>query len=196
MTSEGERACDADALPLAAGELVRVAVVVLGVEADQLEQVLHRPLRAVFGLDLLQTERRTHDRSDGVPRVQRGVRVLEDHLHLAAQRTHAGCRQVGDVPAVEVDPTAGRLLEPGEHAPGGRLPAAGLADEAERLAARDGEVDAVDRLDCADLATPHPARDREVLGQPGDFEQRRPRRAGVGGPRGDVGDGHGVPALG
>ena len=37
---ERERAGDADALPLAAGELVRVAVVVLGVEADDLEQLL------------------------------------------------------------------------------------------------------------------------------------------------------------
>ena len=37
---QGERAGDADALALAAGELVRVAVVVLGVEADDLQQLL------------------------------------------------------------------------------------------------------------------------------------------------------------
>ena len=37
---QGQRAGDADALALAAGELVRVAVVVLGVEADDLEQLL------------------------------------------------------------------------------------------------------------------------------------------------------------
>ena len=43
---EGERAGDADALALAAGELVRVAVVVLGVEPDELEQVLDRALDA------------------------------------------------------------------------------------------------------------------------------------------------------
>ena len=81
-----ERAGDADALALAAGELVRVAVVVLGVEADQLQQLLHRPLDAVLGLDALDPERRADDRADGVPRVQRRVRVLEDHLHVAAQR--------------------------------------------------------------------------------------------------------------
>ena len=45
-----QRAGDADALALAAGELVGVAVVVLGVEADDLEQLLdpveHLLLRA------------------------------------------------------------------------------------------------------------------------------------------------------
>ena len=39
-----ERARDADALALAAGELVRVAVVVLGAQADALQQLLHRLL--------------------------------------------------------------------------------------------------------------------------------------------------------
>ena len=41
LRRERERARDADALPLAARELVRVAVVVLGAEADALEQLLH-----------------------------------------------------------------------------------------------------------------------------------------------------------
>ena len=36
-----ERARDADPLALAAGELVRVAVVVLGVQPDRLHQLLH-----------------------------------------------------------------------------------------------------------------------------------------------------------
>ena len=45
----GERPGDADALALAAGELVRVAVDVLGVEADQLEQLLHPLLLLALG---------------------------------------------------------------------------------------------------------------------------------------------------
>ena len=55
---QGERAGDADALALAAGELVRVAVVVLRAQADQLEQRLHGALGALLGLDALQPERR------------------------------------------------------------------------------------------------------------------------------------------
>ena len=45
LRRERERARDADALPLAARELVRVAVEVLGAQADRLEQVLHARLR-------------------------------------------------------------------------------------------------------------------------------------------------------
>ena len=40
---------DADALPLPAGELVRVPVDVVGVEPDDLEQLLHRRLRSPLG---------------------------------------------------------------------------------------------------------------------------------------------------
>ena len=43
---DGERARDADPLPLAAGELVREAVVMLGVQADDLEHLLHAALAA------------------------------------------------------------------------------------------------------------------------------------------------------
>ena len=47
---ERERAGHADALPLAAGELVRVAVVVLGVQPDAVHQVLHGPLALALAL--------------------------------------------------------------------------------------------------------------------------------------------------
>ncbi len=51
-----ERAGDADALALTAGELVRVAVVVLGVETDHRQQPLHLLLHAALGLDALELE--------------------------------------------------------------------------------------------------------------------------------------------
>ncbi len=89
-----QRAGDADALPLSAGELVRIAVVVLRVEADGLEQFLHRPLHALRGLDALDAERRGDDRADGVPGVQRREWVLEDHLHVAAERAQPALRHV------------------------------------------------------------------------------------------------------
>ena len=82
-----ERARDADALALAAGELVRIAVVVLRVEPDPVHQVLHRALALALALvHAVDRERLADDRADRAPRVQRRVRVLEDHLHLAPQR--------------------------------------------------------------------------------------------------------------
>ena len=54
-----------------------------------------------------------------------------------------------EVDAVEDDLARRRLEQPQERPPERRLAAAGLADEADRLAAADVEVDAVDRLEVA-----------------------------------------------
>ena len=135
-----ERAGDADALALAAGELVREAVVVLRVETDDLEQLLHAPLDLGVGADAVHLERLADDEADALARVQRSVRILEDHHHLAAHRAHLGARELGDVAALEDDPPGGRLQQLHDAAGQRGLPAAGLADDAERLALVEGEA--------------------------------------------------------
>src|SRR5262249_20439994 len=150
------------------GELVRVPVVVLRVEPNQLQQRLHGALGALRGGDLLDPQRSADDRTDGVPRVQRRVRVLEDHLYVPAQRPHGAGGQVRDVAAIEDDLPAGRFEQPGRQPAGTGLATGGLADEAERLPGTHGEVDAVDRAYGADPASQDDAaRDRKVLLQPG-----------------------------
>ena len=114
----------------------------------------------------------------GHPRVQRPERVLEDDLHPAPQRAHVVGIDVGQLVAVEHDPPVGRRRELDDRPAERRLAAAGLADEAERLARHDLEVDAVDRVDRADLAAQHAAVDREVLLEALDGEQRLARRSG------------------
>jgi hypothetical protein len=57
-----------------------------------------------------------------VPRVQRRVRVLEDHLHVAAERTHGTHGNVGDVAALEDHLAAGRLEQRGDQRPVVDLP--------------------------------------------------------------------------
>ena len=83
LGAQREGAGDADPLSLAARELRREAVVVLGVQADELHQLLHLapPLLAVR--DAVDGERVADDRADAAARVQRAVGVLEDHLHDA-----------------------------------------------------------------------------------------------------------------
>ena len=96
---------------------------------------------------------RRRGRSTVHPRVERADRVLEDDLHVPAHRLQvARRRDADDVDAVELDLARGRLEQPQQRAAEGRLAAAGLADEADRLAAADVEVDAVDRLQLADGA--------------------------------------------
>ena len=96
-------------------------------------------------------------------RIERRVRVLEDDLHLAA-RTGASPRAPSAViRAVDSDRARRRLDQPQDRLAGGRLAAAGLADEAERLACRDREADAVDRVDLSGQAPEHALPHREVL---------------------------------
>ena len=67
---DGERARDPDPLALAAGELVRKAVVVLRVEADDLEQLLDAALHLGLGPELVHLEGLGDDEPDPLPRVQ------------------------------------------------------------------------------------------------------------------------------
>ncbi len=81
-----------------------------------------------------------------MPRVQRGIRVLEDHLHLAAQLGVAAVLGGGEFKAFQGDIASRGVYQPAE-APGQRrLPAARLADEPEHLAPPHLEGDAGHRL--------------------------------------------------
>ena len=86
-----------------------------------------------------------------------------------------------DVLAVEDDPARRRLDQLDDRAPERRLPAAGLADDPERLAVANGEVDAVDGSDLPNRVLEDAGLDREVLDEPFDAEEshRRRRIAGV-----------------
>src|SRR5579884_1161654 len=80
---------DANALALTARELVRVAVGEIGVKAAQAQQLLHaRVLGFALG-QLVDLQRLGHDAAHRHAWVERGVRVLEDHLHTAAHAAQA-----------------------------------------------------------------------------------------------------------
>jgi len=131
----GERAGDGDPLALPAGELVRIAADIVRIEPDRLEPCS----RDSAGLLSLHQPVRQRPLEDGLAdthaRVERGEGVLEHGLdprrQLAAARRDRG--------AVEKHATLARHQDAGDDAAEGRLAAARLADEAERLAARDRE---------------------------------------------------------
>src|SRR5450756_999492 len=154
---ERQGAGDADTLALPARELVRVALRVLGAEPDGLEQLEDALLALGLGADIVDLERLADDVAHAHARVQRGVRVLEDDLHVAAQPLHPGPRGGHDVDALEGDRAGRRRDEPQHSAPRGGLAAAALADQAKRLTLIDREADAVDRVDLAGgaLEDPH-----------------------------------------
>src|SRR5262249_52863417 len=158
---ERKGTCDADALPLPAGELRGEPVVVLGVEAHELHQLLHPTLPLGAGGGAVDVERVTDDRADPAARGQRAVRVLEDHLDVAPERL---ARRLADVLAFEEDAALGDRVQPGDAAGQRRLAAAALTDDAQRLPAAYLKVDAVDRVYAADLPLEEdPLLDGEVL---------------------------------
>ena len=81
-----QRAGDPDALPLTARELVREPVVVLRVQPDHLEELLHPALALRLGADVVDDERLGDDEADALARIEGRVRILEDHLSPRAAR--------------------------------------------------------------------------------------------------------------
>ncbi len=171
---QGQAAGDADALALTAGELVRIAVDVLRVEADDVQELLHLAapvaLRGHLGVDV---ERLPDDVAHRHTGVQRGVGVLEHHLDVPADRLQRAPGQLGDVLALVEDLAGGRLLQHHQQLGDRGLAASGLAHYAERLALEEVEGDAVDRLDRPDLLLEEDALgEREVLDQVAHLQDR------------------------
>src|SRR5689334_1540840 len=84
-------------------------------------------------------ERVTELRADPSAWVERRVRVLEDHLQARELSRPPSTRQRGNLAPFESDPAAGGPNEPDSRSRKTRLAAARLADEADDLAALDGE---------------------------------------------------------
>ena len=98
-------------------------------------------------LHVAEPQDRIGDRArGGEARIEAVGRVLEHHLDALAQRQPGELlgRDRADVLAVEHDRAVGLVDQPHDHGRGGRLAAAGFADQADALAAVDREADAVD----------------------------------------------------
>ena len=133
---------------------------------------MHAPPDLVAAADAVDLERVGDDLAHAPARIERRVRVLEDHLQLAPVRPQLAVRERRDVVAAEAQRAARRLEQPDEEPAERRLAAAGLADDAERLAAAHLERHAVDGVDdlgraALERARPH----REVLDEVDRLEQ-------------------------
>jgi hypothetical protein len=120
------------------------------------------PLMALDRLDDLVADR--------VGRIERGHRLLEDHGEpRTAQVAQLGRRDLQEVAALELDLAADRRVlrrqQPHDGERGHALAASRLADQAERAAALQGKVDAVDGTDGAVVG-------RETDGQLPELQQR------------------------
>ena len=136
---ERQRAGDADALALPAGEFVGIGLHRLRPQSDSLEQMRHPVAPLGGGADSMDCQRLADDLAGRHARIQRSVRVLVDHLHALAVRQHVGRFEPGDVGAVDGDLAVGRFEQFQHRAPDRGLAAAALADQTQGLAAIDAE---------------------------------------------------------
>ena len=147
-------------------------------DAHELEH-LDRSCRRLIRSDALVGAHRLGDLvADGVHRVQRGHRLLEDHRDLvAADALHLALFQACEVAPVEDDlalvgDVAGIVHQPHHRKRGHGLAAPRLAHDAERVPGLDLEVDAVDGPD-------RPAVRVEPRPQVLDAQERRHAGAGM-----------------
>jgi hypothetical protein len=170
-----ERAGDADPLPLTAAELVGPPAGELGREPDALEQVGDARRARLLRHDRVHVEHLLEHLAYRHRRVQRRIRILEDHLDPLSELARRPLALPEHAPAFEEDVAGRRLLELEQQAAEGALTGAALADEAESLAALDRERDVLDRDERLLLAAQAPqyaALLREVLREAHGFEER------------------------
>ena len=165
------------ALALPAREFVRVAAHHRRVEMDELEQFGHplAPLARRHGA--VDGERLGEDRLDRHARMQARIGVLQHELHMPPHLAQGPAAHRRQLLAAQPDRALMGLLELQHGAAGGRLAGAGLADQPERFAWRDGEGDPFDGLDR--LAT---RSGREQDGEVADLDERRRRHRALPAP--------------
>ena len=157
---------------------MRIAPRVLGQQADDGQKLAGALLALGLGVQAVHGHRLDQDLAHGHARIERGVGVLEDDLHVAAQLAQRLLVEVRDLLALEAH-RARRRIHQAQHQPAGRrLAAARFAHQRQGLAAGDLEGHALDGAHHADHpAADQAARDREVLYETphiknGDLEHR------------------------
>jgi hypothetical protein len=177
LGSTGERAGDAQPLPLPAGELVRVFAHLVGPQAHAREQAGDTLGTLGARSDAIVVQRFADDSARAHPWIERCIRVLENDLQPAPARAHRAAIESCDVVTFQRDRAAGRLDETQDRFSGRRFSAPALADQSQGFARGDVERHAVHGLHGADLAAEQAAAYRVVLDQRVDFEHG-PRRDG------------------
>ena len=161
----------ADALPLAAGELVGVATDKIGIEAHDAQQLLHPLLAAGRVADAVDGQRLADDVAHSHARIQRGIGVLEDHLHVTASAPHVAAADLGQFVVGKLHAAGRGHFQLQDSPAGGRLAAAAFADQTERLTLIDIETDAVNGLDVTDCLAQHAALDWKILLEISDLDE-------------------------
>ena len=174
-----KRPRDVHALSLAARQFVRIAGgIACRVEADLAQEVAHA--LACFGRrQPVRPGREGQRLGDRQTRIERGVGILEHHLHLPAQLVDGDAVRFVDRIAVQHHRAPVGLDQADQQPCHRRLAATRLAHDAQRFALGDRQGEIVDRAHDLGGASQKPARDREMLAQAGGQQQGLSRPAAI-----------------
>ena len=130
-----QRKCtgNADTLTLTAGELMRIAVDVLGVQSDNVQQLADALDTLLLGTHAMNGHGLGDDLADGHAGIQRSIRILEDKLHLATHVLDLMLAHLGNIFTLEEHFACRRLGQAHDGTARGGLTATRLADQAKGL---------------------------------------------------------------
>lgn len=177
---EHQRACDPDALALSARELVRIARERRRRQTHALDDAPHARIALSRVAYAVHPQHGGENLRDRAARIGRRIRILEHHLHLAAQRPQRALAQRDQVGSIAPDRAARHRRKPHDRARQRGFAAPRLADQPHRLAAGDLERDVVHRAQRR-LRVPLRVFDAQCLNR----QQRRRLPRGRLGRRGD-----------
>ena len=116
-----------------------------------------------------------NDAGDAPPRIERRLRILEHHLQAHRAARPISFRTIGQVIAIEQDPSAGRLFEPDKEFRNRAFAAAALAYQRDELVCGDAEGGLLHGFESL-RAAEQPAADGVVLLQIFDLQDDSRRR--------------------
>src|SRR6185295_10042761 len=128
---------------LSAGELMWITTRKRWVEVYYFKQVIDTVLNFLPFRDIMHDEWFSDNIGNGHARVQAGVWILEDHLHLAANLSEFFPLQMDKVYILELNCTSGRAVELQDGTTSCRLAAARLTHQSKRFPTFDIETDPI-----------------------------------------------------
>ena len=159
-----QRPGNADTLPLTAGELVGIAVLVEGLQAAVVHDPVDIVVKFLFRHQIVLAHRLADDLTHRHSWGQRGKRILKNDLHFGTHSAHLLRRQIIDLLSVEQHLAGGFfVIQTQDGSAGGGLAAAGLSYEAHCGTALEVERHTIHGLDVANGLGYHTALDGKIL---------------------------------
>jgi hypothetical protein len=125
---------------------MRVAPLIARVEADLEHHVVEIVVEPGCRHEAVHARRLANDLAHPLSRIERGHRVLEDHLDGERRGLGLGALKPGALLSLKSHDAFARHQDAGDDPAKGRLATAGLADQPDHLARVNGEADALDRM--------------------------------------------------